>query len=313
MKRSFDILKYLLLILPLFLWLKEANGQQDPMYTQYMHNPLTVNPAYAGSTDMLSAMFLGRTQWVGFQGAPKSRSLTLSAPFYKYNVGAGFSFVNDELGPVKQNSFYADFAYHLKFGEKGTLSMGLKGGFDMIQIRLIDLILDEQSDDNFSQNFTDEFIFNFGLGFYYYTNRFYVGASIPRLLKNSYNNDGFRITSLGYKERHYFLTAGALFDLNNYIKLKPSILSKIVLNAPLSIDFSANFIFYNKLWLGAAYRFNDSMSFLIHFQITNQIRVGYAFDLTESELRRYNNGTHEIMVAYDFQFNKNKIMTPRYF
>lgn len=314
MNRSkFNSLKYIVLFLLVFPCFKQGKAQQDPMYTQYMHNPLTVNPAYAGSTDMMSAMFLAREQWVGFDGAPKSRTLTLSAPITRYDIGAGFAFINDELGPVKQNSFYTDFAYHLTLGEKGKLSFGLKGGFDMIQIDLMNLTIDQQNDGTFAQNFEEQFILNFGLGLYYYTDRFYLGVSIPRMLKNNYDNDGINTTSLGYKERHYFATTGALFDLNDYIKLKPSVLSKIVWNAPVSIDLSVNFILYDQLWLGTSYRIDDSMSFLIHYQLSDQLRVGYAFDLTESEMRRYNNGTHEIMVAFDFQFNKKKIMTPRYF
>lgn len=312
-RNSINILKCVPLFLLVLLFGNVAKAQQDPMYTQYMHNPLTINPAYAGSTGMMSAMLLAREQWVGFDGAPKSRTLTLSAPITKYNIGAGFALINDELGPVKQNSFFADFAYHLKISNRGTLAMGLKAGFDMIQVNLKSLTLDQQNDALFSENIDEEFVLNFGLGLYYYTDRFYLGASIPRMLRNSYDNKGINTTSLGYQERHYFLTAGALFDLNEHLKFKPSILSKIVWNAPVSIDLSANFILNDQLWLGAAYRINDSMSFLIHYQLTDQLRAGYAFDLTESELRKYNNGTHEIMVAFDFRFNKKKIMTPRYF
>lgn len=300
----------LLLLLPLSTSLK---AQQDPMYTQYMHNPLTVNPAYAGSTDMLSAMLLAREQWVGFDGAPQSRTLTASAPITRYAIGAGLSFINDELGPVKQNSIYADFAYHLKLNSRAKLAFGIKAGFDMLQINLTNLTLNQQNDDTFSSDFSEDFILNFGLGLYYYTERFYLGVSVPRLLKNNYDNDGFNTTSYGYKERHYFMTMGALFDLNENLKFKPSVLTKVVWNAPVSIDLSANFILNDMLWLGAAYRIEDSMSFLIHYQLTQQLRVGYAYDMTESELRKYNQGTHEVMIAYDFQFNKKKVMTPRYF
>ncbi|PKQ62750.1 hypothetical protein BZG02_11110 [Labilibaculum filiforme] len=312
-RTTIQLLKCVALLLLLIPFGTTLKAQQDPMYTQYMHNPLTVNPAYAGSTDMLSAMFLAREQWVGFDGAPKSRTLTVSAPITKYNIGAGLAFINDELGPVKQNSLYADFAYHLKVSDRGKLAFGIKGGFDMIQINLMNLTLNQQNDDTFSSDFSEDFILNFGLGLYYYTERFYLGLSVPRLLKNNYDNDGFNTTSYGYKERHYFVTTGALFDINDYLKFKPSALAKVVWNAPISVDLSANFILNDVLWLGAAYRIEDSMSFLIHYQLTDQLRVGYAFDLTESELRKYNNGTHEIMVAFDFQFNKKKVMTPRYF
>lgn len=314
MNRSIiNSLKYFVLIVLFFPCAKQGKAQQDPMYTQYMHNPLTINPAYAGSTDMMSAMFMAREQWVGFDGAPKSRTLTMSAPVTKYDFGAGFAFINDELGPVKQNSFYGDFSYHLNINDNAKLAMGIKGGFDMIQIDLMHLTLDQQNDGTFAQNFEEKFILNFGIGFYFYTDRFFLGAAIPRMLKNNYDNDGINTTSLGYKERHYFVTSGALFDINENWKFKPSVLSKIVWNAPVSVDLSANFILNDVLWLGTGYRVDDSMNFLIHYQLSPQIRVGYAYDLTESELRRYHNGTHEIMLAFDFQFNKKKVMTPRYF
>ncbi len=311
-KKNIGLIKYIGFLI-ILLFGTQLKAQQDPGYTQYMHNPLTINPAYAGSADMLSAIFLARKQWVGFAGAPETRVLTLSAPITNNNFGAGFSYVNDKLGPLKQNSFYMDISHHIKINQKGILALGLKGGFDMIQLNLMNLKLNNNNDDSFSRNYNENFSLNFGCGLYYYTPKFFLGISIPRMLRKKYRNDGNKTKSLGYSERHYFITTGALFDLNDNIKFKPTILSKIVLNAPISIDLSGNFIFNDILWLGAAYRIDDSMSFMVNYQLTNQIRVGYSFDLTKSELRRYNNGTHEIMIAFDFQFNKKKVMTPRYF
>jgi type IX secretion system PorP/SprF family membrane protein len=279
-----------------------------------MHNPLTINPAYAGSTDMLSAMFLARKQWVGFAGAPESRVLSLSAPITNNNFGVGLSYINDELGPLKQNSFYMDISHHIKISKNGTLALGLKGGFDMIQINLMNLKLNDNiNDPSFSKDYNEKFILNFGCGLYYYTPKFFLGVSIPRILRNRYQDDGNQTKSLGYRERHYFLTTGALFKINDNLKFKPTILSKIVFNAPVSIDLSGNFIINDLLWLGAGYRIDDAMNFMVNYQLTNQIRVGYSFDLTESELRAYSNGTHEIMIAFDFRFDKKKVMTPRYF
>lgn len=312
-------LKYLLLAGLLLLFIAPVQAQQDAMYTQYMHNMLTVNPAYAGSNDMLSAMFLARKQWVGFPGAPESRTLTLNAPISAYNLGAGVEYLNDQLGPVKHNSFFADIAYQLQVGETGILAMGLKGGFDFLQIDLQGITTSSPGDPAFSANYDEKFMLNFGLGFYYYTKRFYAGLSVPRMLENHIKDDDAAIakdpttSSLGYRDRHYFFTSGALFDLSYRLKLKPSLLVKAVFDAPLSIDLNANFILDDVLWLGAGYRIDDSFTFLVHYQLSQQLRVGYAFDLTNSDLRHYNNGTHEIMIAFDFQFNKKKVMTPRYF
>jgi len=295
-----------------FLNSKTSNAQQDPMYTQYMHNQLTVNPAYAGSSGMLSAMLLSRDQWVGFDGAPKTRTLSLHTPIPNYKLGTGITYINDVIGPVKQNSFYANIAYQLNLGV-GTLAMGLKVGVDHMQIDLMGLKLDQAGDPNFQQGFQSDMMLNFGLGFYFYTPKFYAGLASPRLIENYVENDVTSSRAIGFKKRHYFFTTGLLINLNDYVKLKPSALAKIVFNAPVSFDVSANFIFYDKLWLGANYRIEDSFSLMFQYQINSQIRIGYAFDKTNSELSSYNNGSHEIMISSDFHFDRKRIMTPRYF
>lgn len=309
------ITKYIVPIVLLLLLVKTGKAQQDPMYTQYMHNQLTINPAYAGSSGMLSAMLLARKQWVGFDNAPESRVVSVNMPLSGYRFGVGASYINDVLGPVKQNSFYADFTYHLPINENAKLGMGLKAGFDMMQIDLNGMkTIDERPDPSFKNDYEDNFIPNFGIGLYYYTPRFYVGLSVPRLLENKYDDDDTeKTTSLGYREKHYFLTAGALFDLGYRLKLKPTMLAKVVKDAPASIDVSASLIINDIFWVGAGYRINDSFNFLLHYQLTQQLRVGYAFDLSNSDIRHYNNGTHEIMVAFDFRFKKKRMLTPRYF
>ncbi len=312
MKKIQKNLKLLVVSVVLLLFVTPVKAQQDPMYAQYMHNMITVNPAYAGSNDMLSAMFMARKQWVGFPGAPETRVLTMNTPITNYNFGVGLEYINDQLGPVKNNSIFADLAYHLRVSESGTLGMGLKAGIDFMQLDLQSLKTTDPGDRAFNYNYNKSLL-NFGIGFYYYSKRFYAGISVPRLLENKLKDDDVKVRSRGYQERHYFFTSGALFDLSYRIKLKPSVLVKAVWNAPVSVDFNAHLILDDALWLGMGYRTEHSFNFLIHYQLTQQLRVGYAYDLTADDLRPYNNGTHEIMVAFDFQFNKKKVMTPRYF
>ncbi len=309
-------LQYLVVAILLLLFVTPVKAQQDPMYAQYMHNMITVNPAYAGSNEMLSAMFLARKQWVGFPGAPETRVLTMNTPITQYNFGVGLEYINDQLGPVKNNSVYADLAYHLQVSENGILAMGLKAGADFMQLDLQNLRTTDKlgrDDPAFMYNYNKTLI-NFGLGFYYYTKRFYAGLSVPRLLENNLkDDDGVKVRGRGYQDRHYFFTTGALFDLSYRLKLKPSALVKAVWDAPLSVDVNAHFILDDVLWLGVGYRITNSFDFLIHYQVTPQLRIGYAYDLTAKDLRPYNHGTHEIMIAFDFQFDKKKVMTPRYF
>lgn len=297
----------------LALQMADVKAQQDPMYTQYMHNPQTINPAYVGSNEMLSFMMLNREQWVGLDGAPKSRTFSMNAKLNYFRVGTGFSFINDELGPIQQNSFYADFAYHLRINEVSHLSFGLKAGFDMMQVNLMSVKLNQFNDDAFESNFNQDFILNFGFGAYWYNPRYYLGLAIPRMLQNKYDDNTVSTSKVGYKERHYFFTGGYIYPINRNVKLRPSILSKIVFNAPISIDLSLQCILQDKIWIGASHRFGDSMSFMLQYQVADRWRIGYSFDMTESELRKYNSGTHEIMLAFDIRLKNKKIMTPRYF
>ncbi len=303
----------------LLLFVTPLKAQQDPMYAQYMHNMITVNPAYAGSNNMLSALFMARKQWVGFPGAPQTRLLSVNAPISNYDFGVGFEYINDVLGPVKDNSFFVDLAYHSRVSENGTLSMGLKVGVDFMQLDLKGLSVTTANDPAFMYDYEKKMI-NFGLGFYYYTNRFYAGISVPRLFENNlYDDDGVvkangrDYRGRGYQDRHFFFSAGALLDLSYRLKLKPSALVRAVWDAPVAINLNAHVILDDVLWLGIGYRIEDSFNFLIHYQVSQQLRLGYAYDLTANKLRHYNKGTHEIMLAFDFHFSKKRVMTPRYF
>lgn len=286
-------------------------GQQDPMYSNYMFNTLSVNPGYAGTREALSTLFLHRNQWVGIDGAPTTNTFTAHSPIQLYNLGAGLSLVQDELGPIRQTSIYADIAYRIKTGTKSHLSFGLKGGMNVYGASLTSLNINDQSDNAFSQNISSEPSPNFGFGLYYYTDRYYLGASTPKLLKNKFLNQDGGVEA--EEERHLFLIAGYVFDLNTDIKFKPSVLAKIVNGAPLSLDASANFLFYDRLWLGAFWRRQDAVGALAQYWITNQFRVGYAYGYTTSELTNYNSGSHEILLGYDFVFKKAKVKSPRYF
>ena len=286
-------------------------GQQDPMFSNYMFNTLSVNPGYAGTREALSTLFLHRNQWVGIDGAPTTNTFTAHSPIQLYNLGAGLSLVQDELGPVKQTSIYGDIAYRIKTGTKSHLSLGIKGGVNVYGANLVNLDINDQGDNSFSQDISSSPSPNFGFGLYYYTDRYYIGASTPKLLKNQFLDDNTGIES--EEDRHLFLIAGYVFDLNADIKFKPSILAKVVDGAPLSLDASANLLFFDRLWLGAFWRRQDAVGALAQFWITNQFRVGYAYGYTTSELTDFNSGSHEILIGYDFLFKKGKVKSPRYF
>ena len=296
------------------LFYTDSNAQQDSQYTQYMYNMNVVNPAYAGSRGTLSLGLLGRTQWTGIDGGPKTFTFDAHAPLGK-KVGMGISVISDEIGPAKEQNIYADFSYTLTMSEKGKLAFGLKGGLTLLDVNLLGVVLpqtDNSGDDLFNENINEAFP-NFGAGAYYYTDKFYVGLSVPNILKSTHL-DKDNINTKASEEVHYFLTSGYVFDLSSTLKFKPSLMLKGVTGAPISIDVNANFLLYDRFELGASYRVGDAISALFNFGVTSDFRIGYAYDYTISD---YSNsvtgGSHEIILLYDIDFSKKNLKSPRFF
>lgn len=306
--------KYLIITISFWVSIGYLKAQQDAMFTHYMFNTLAVNPAYAGSREALTLTGLTRHQWVNFEGAPSTQTLTAHTPIHTENLGLGLSIIRDKIGPVNMTSLYGDFVYRVKAGN-GKLAMGLKGGLNIMQAALTSLKTEEQGDAVFQQNIQSALLPNFGLGLYYYQDRYYVGLSAPKLLENNFlDNSTSGGSSLATEKRHYFFIAGYVMDLNQDVKFKPTLLTKMVQNAPIEIDLTAQFLFYEKFNIGAMYRSQDGIGALIGYQFTEQFRMGYSYDYPLTKLRTYQSGTHEIMLSYDFIFNNiGKIKSPRYF
>ncbi len=293
----------------------QASGQQETMYTQYMSNVLSINPAYAGSKDMLSMNAVSRNQWVGYgSSAPETQTFSVHSPFSKYNMGAGLSFIKDKVGPISQTGLNLDYSYTLNFSRRRFLAFGLKGGVNFYSANLSELELINPNDEVFINDVIARFLPNVGVGAYYYTDRFYAGLSVPKLIKNVINPH--EVVSTGYvnrEELHLFFMTGYVFDVNRILKFKPHFMVKFVPDAPISIDLSAQFLIYEKLWLGAMYRLGDSFGALLQVQVTNQFKFGYSYDLSINNLGAFSNGTHELLISYDLTFGRGRIKSPRYF
>lgn len=305
--------KTILVIILTIFFTDIAKGQQDPMFTQYMHNPVAINPAYAGSRGTLNFMAMHRQQWVGIDGAPKTLTLSINSPFIGYNIGVGLSLIHDEIGPSKQTGIYADYSYHLKISEKVKLAFGIKGGVNIYDVNLLNLLGAQNDDKILLFGARKLYLPNVGLGSYLYSDRFFIGLSIPKMLQNSLTDDENNLNSLSKEERHFFLSGGILLDLSDKIRFKPTSTIRIVNGAPASIDFSGAIILHDKLWLGAMYRLTESVGGIVRFDLTNQLSLGYSYDMTQSRLKNYNQGTHEVFLSYDFEFRNKKILSPRFF
>lgn len=282
-------------------------AQQNPMFTHYMYNTLSVNPAYAGSREALTITGLHRSQWVNFKGAPETQTLTMHSPILNDHIGIGLSVMNDKIGPINNTSMVFDFAYKLQLNEKSKLALGLSAGANILQANLNSLDLDQQDDPAFQNNINNEFTPSVGLGVYYSKERFYAGVSTPNLLENN---------SMGFMEqRHYFLIAGTLFHLSKNLDFKPTTLIKYTKAAPVQADITGSFIIHKKLVVGAMFRTGDAMGALVGFNLTDQLHLGYSYDWSYGlETSKYNQGSHEIVLRYDFIYlSKRQVHTPRYF
>ena len=297
-----------LYIIFLLLLAVEMHGQQDSQYTQYMYNMNVINPAYAGSRENLSFGLLYRTQWVGIDGAPKTGTFFGHLPVGE-KTGLGLSVISDEIGPVKETNAYADFSYTLQLGGEHRLAFGIKAGATFHDRGLGDLDLID-ANDPFFNNVTGVTP-NVGAGAFYYTDNYYLAFSVPNILSSvKLDANG---TEYGTEVSHYFFTGGYVFQLSPNTKLKPSFLVKSAFDAPTSFDVNLNALFFEKLEIGASYRLDDSFSGLINFAITPSLRIGYAYDAVQSDIKRYAPSSHEFMLLFDLNFPKNVSRSPRYF
>ncbi|MDN3492086.1 PorP/SprF family type IX secretion system membrane protein [Winogradskyella bathintestinalis] len=300
----------------LLLSMSTAFSQQLPQFTQYMFNTISINPAYAGSRETLSIVGLHRSQWVGLEGGPETQTLSVHTPLRNENMGLGISFINDKLGYENFSYLYADYSYTIKATESIKLAFGLKAG--MTHYFLDEELLTDPSvvGDQFFNDVSNRWSPNIGAGLYLHSSRWYAGLSVPRILNTDYNKG--REGTLDYvalERISYYITGGYVVDLSANTKLKPSVLLKATNGAPLSFDVSANFLFNETLWLGAAYRANEhaaALGGIADFQISKQFRIGYAYEYPLSDIAPYTSGTHEILLMFEV-FKSKRIKSPRYF
>lgn len=312
MKRN-SLFSYLLLGATLLVSGRVA-AQQEPMVTQYLQNPLLLNPAYAGSNDALTAVALSRLQWVGFKDAPRTHTLSIHSPIQDRNIGVGFTVINDNIGPISQTGLFADVSYRVNLTSVTSLRFGLRAGGNSFAARLGDVQTTDAGDIAFSQNIAGRFLPNVGFGMYLSSTKFFAGLSLPRLLTNSVEFNNAIQTERAYLEsRHLFITAGGLFPLSPSLNIKPSVNFRYVGGAPLGVDINANFQYAEKIWFGLSYRVEDAIAGILQLQVNDQLKVGYSYDFNTSSLQKYNGGSHELMLSYDLIYRRSNIKSPRYF
>ena len=291
-----------LILLPMMLM-----GQLTPVTNHYVLNPLRINPSYAGSRGGLSVAAFYRQQWVGLNGAPRTMSLELDAPVLSDKLGLGLFVVNDKIGVTRQTEVMTSYAFRISVGN-GTLAMGLGAGLVATNTAWSDLIVLDPGDDYFLIDSKVFVVPDFSFGTYYSGKNYFLSFSIPRLLgyrfdfdKNKYS---LRVEPGNY---NYVVNTGYMFPLGAKARMMPSALVSYSPGDRLLYDGSLHFILYDRVWLGATYRSTGSVTALAQFAINNQLKMAYSYDFDFGKLGTYNNGSHEVMLRYEFRYKVDVI------
>lgn len=288
-----------------------SRAQQDPGYTQYMYNTMVINPGYAGSVGTLETVLLHRSQWTGIDGAPQTQSFTVHSPLANEAVGLGLSIVNDKLGPSNELYFDGNFSYTINFNDTQKLAFGVKAGARMMSVDWTRGRYYDPVDALLNNNIENKIKPSVGAGMFFYGEKWYTGISVPSFLRSDYYDD---VEEAVLSDRlHYYIIGGYVFDLTENLKFKPAVMGKVVSGAPFALDVSANFLIQEKFTIGASYRYDDSVSALAGFQISNAFFVGYSYDYTTSGLNKYNNGSHEFILRYQMPKKSSQMKSPRFF
>ena len=316
MKKIFIIGSFMMIALA-------GKAQQDLMISQYMFNQLVINPAYAGSKEALSAVVDMRKQWVAMEGAPRTGTISLHGPLPFKSIGLGGHLINESIGPSKWTSAQADIAYRFRLG-KGKLSLGVSGGLVNYNISLAATDYKDPGEVLPAQNLGPRTRFDAGAGFYYYSPSFYIGGSATHInnpnlysgtaaVPNATAGTAPANSSLFFSLKpHSFLYIGKGFLINKDFVINPSIMFKNDNSASVSTDLNCNFLIKQKFWLGMSIRSGYGIVALFQYNVGDNFKVGYSYDLGINKVGIVGRGSHEIMLGYNFGIYKSKMVSPRY-
>ncbi len=320
-----------------------AKGQTDAMFTKYMFNQLSYNPAYAGSKEYLSMNVIHRTQWLGVKGAPHSQTFTVHTPMKGFDrLGFGLSIINQNVGSSQALTANLSYAYRIRLGESpyaGTIAVGMQGGMTNWRANLTDLDVYNTTDEAFSEQFPSFWLPNFGFGIYYYSQYYFVGISSPNLLEYDLRDKDVTTDRNARTFRHYYLTAGGAIPIKgDDLVFKPMIMVRSAAlfskfkneeneynsyGTPTEFNIDLSFFMMKTLWVGAAYRSSiehftgtssfDSVDVWAAYYLKKGLRVGVAYDYTLTEIQRPSKASFEVMLGYEFNTSTSKTYSPRYF
>ena len=305
----------------------QVRAQQESHYSMYMLNPYAYNPGFAGMDYSLSATGVFRRQWVDLDFTPTTQQINVHAPIAALGGGIGLNFDNDEFGAERRTRFGLGYAYHMPVG-KGTLSIGLRAN---LMQRSLDASLLRTPEGTFTDGIfdpNDPIIStgnesgsgpSFDFGFYYKNEVWEAGLGISNVTESSIELTNVSIQNSRTLHANFALA----LELTYNVTIKPGFFVQSDLNqTQTAVSVMAEY--NDNLFGGVAFRGynNDSRDALVimgGFKISNNIKLGYSYDVTLSDLQLVSSGSHEILLNYNlnkrYVFSKppNTIYHPRAF
>lgn len=293
------IIKHLFLALVSWIGLIfHSKGQQLPQFSQYMLNELAINPAVSGKYDYVDVRGIYRYQWIGITDAPRTFNLSTHGPIAKQKMGLGINIFTDIVGPTRREGANLNYAYHIPLTREKDikLSMGLYAGFLRWGIDGHKLKLHDSGDEKLLTQYQTIFVPDFGAGFSIYHPKWYFGIAMPQLYQSPLklyplSTDKSKLVS------HFYINGAYQFRLDDNFKLEPSFLVKYVSPVPVKVDVALRVLYKDQFWLAGSFRTNDAWSAMAGVLYKNYLMIGYAYDFTTTALRKYNTGTHEIIIG----------------
>jgi type IX secretion system PorP/SprF family membrane protein len=287
---------HLALLAVFFLSSLALRAQREPFYTQYMYNIGSFNPAYVGTVETPDLNLLYRSQWIDIPGAPRTIRFGMNYPLSNRKHGLGFNAVNEQLGPTTQTFVDVSYSFQVEFDNEVFLSFGLDAGGSFLNVDFSKGTFENPGEPILGVETINEFTPTIGAGLFLYRSNWYVGFSIPNFLTDGlYSDEAAQVVE---DQLQYNLIGGYVFQLNDNLKFKPAFLVNYIQGAPVNGNLSASFLLNDTFTLGAAYRFDNAVSGLAGFQISNSLFLGYAYDYNVNGLGGYNSGSHEAIVKF---------------
>lgn len=295
MYSKFFMKNYLALFLICFCF--TAQAQQKPLFSNFIFNEFYYNPAVANTKQHIDFRFLYRKQWAGLEGSPQTFNFSSYARLKKFPLGLGGNIYHDATGPLRNSGFNVAIAYGIELKNDGLISAGIGAGLVCLDLSN-NFTIREQDDVAALAAQQGKFLPDASLGIHFMMKGFYAGFSIPQLFQSSIRLEVDDPANMNKLIRHYFLSAGYKFKVSDKFELDPSAQLKAVKAAPLQVDVNLRGIYNNLAWLGASYRSSDAICIMAGVIVKDQFELGYAYDITTSNLNTVSNGSHEILLNY---------------